>query len=104
MFLPSMLPNVQAEEECSLAKLQGEYLVTGEAPARFDQRDDPSFPGIAVGLLNFDGHGRMSGFSIQNLAGQIMRNNVNATYTMDPERCVANVTFAGNQQWEMVIS
>jgi hypothetical protein len=55
-------------------------------------------PPIAVALWNFDGHGRISGFSIQNLGGQIMRNNVNATYTMDSEQCVANVTFAGNQQ------
>jgi hypothetical protein len=44
MFLPSMLPNVQAEEECLLANLQGEYLVTGEAPACFDQRDDLRSP------------------------------------------------------------
>jgi hypothetical protein len=104
MFLPSMLPNVQAEEECSLATLQGEYLVTGETAARFDQRDDPSFPRIAAAVWDFDGNGRLSGFTIQNLGGQINRANVNATYTMDAERCVATVTFAGNQQWEMVIS
>ena len=36
--------------------------------------------------------------------GQITRQNVNAIYTMDSERCVATVTFAGNQQFEMVIT
>jgi hypothetical protein len=98
-----MLTNVQAREECSVATLQGEYLVTGEAAARFDQRDDPSFPRIAVAVWNFDGLGRLTGFTNQSLGGEIRRNNLNATYTMDSKRCVATVTFAGNQQWEMVI-
>jgi hypothetical protein len=92
-----MLSNVQAGEECSVATLHGEYLVTGETAARFDQSDDPSFPRIAVAVWNLDGNGRLTGFSIQNLGGQINRNNVNATYTRDAERCVATVTFAGNQ-------
>lgn len=104
MCVLSMLTNVQAREECSLATLQGEYLVTGEAAARFDQRDDPSFPRIAVAVWNFDGLGRLTGFTTQSLGGEIRRNNLNATYTMDSERCVATVTFAGNQQWEMVIT
>ena len=48
MFVLSMVRNVQArEEECSESTLRGEYLVTGEAAARFDQRDDPSFPRTA---------------------------------------------------------
>lgn len=104
MFVLSTLPTVQAEEECSLATLKGEYLVTGETAARFDQRDDPSFPRIAVAVWNLDGHGGLTGFTIQNLGGEITRNNVNATYTMDSERCVATVTFAGNQQWDVVIT
>jgi hypothetical protein len=104
MFVLTTLLNVQAEEECSLATLEGDYLVTGETVARFDQRDDPSFPRIAAAVWNFDGHGRLTGFTFQNLGGQINRANVNATYTMDAERCVATVTFAGNQQWEMIIS
>ena len=104
MFVLSMLPSVQAEEECSLATLKGEYLVTGETAARFDQRDDPSFPRIAVAVWNLDGHGILTGFTIQNLGGEITRNNVNATYTMDSQRCVATVTFAGNQQWDIVIT
>jgi hypothetical protein len=104
MFVPSMPRNVHAREECSEATLRGEYLVTGETAARFDQRDDPSFPRIALAVWNLDGNGRLTGFTIQNLGGEITRNNVNATYTMDSERCVATVTFAGNQQWEMLIS
>jgi hypothetical protein len=99
-----MLRNVQAREECSVATLRGEYLVTGETAARFDQRDDPSFPRIAVAVWNLDGHGILTGFTIQNLGGEIRRSNVNATYTMDSDRCVATVTFAGNQQWEVVIN
>ena len=34
MFVLGILPNVQAQEECSLATLQGEYLVTGGAQAQ----------------------------------------------------------------------
>jgi hypothetical protein len=104
MFVPSMLRNVQAREECSVATLQGEYLVTGEAAARFDQLDDPSFPRTAIAVWNLDGHGILTGFTIQSLGGEIRRSNLNATYTMDSDRCVATVTFAGNQQWEMVIT
>jgi hypothetical protein len=104
LFVPRMLPNVQAREECSLATLEGEYLVTGETVARFDQRDDPTFPRLAVAVWDFDGNGRLIGFTTQNQGGQITRQNVNAIYTMDSERCVATVTFAGNQQFEMVIT
>ena len=97
---------VQAQEKCSLATLQGEYLVTGGAEARLDQRDSDRLPVRIVAVWNFDGAGGLTGFTIQNLGGVINRNdNLNATYTMDSERCVATLTFTpGAAQWEIGIT
>ncbi len=97
----------QAQEECSVATLQGEYLVTGAAEARFDQRDDPSFPRTAVDVWNFDGQGGLSGFTRQNQGGRISGGDFTPgvpTYDMDPERCVATLALGAVQQWEIVIA
>jgi len=97
----------QAQEECSVATLQGEYLVTGGAVAPLDQRDDPTFPRTAVDVWNFDGQGGLSGFTRQNQGGRISGGDFTPgvpTYDMDPERCVATVTFGGGAQWVMVIT
>ncbi len=69
-----LVPNVQAKEKgCTLATLQGDYLVTSAAQARFDQSDDPTFPRVSAGVNTFDGEGHMSGFNTASQGGQITR-------------------------------
>ncbi len=105
MFVLGILPKAQAQEVCSEATLLGEYLVTGGNEARLEEREDPRYPLVAVAVWNFDGEGGFTGFNIQNRGGQIFRNNLNGTYIMDSERCVATLTFAvGGAQFDTVIT
>ncbi len=104
IFALGLAPKAQAQEKCSVATLNGEYLVTGGAEARLDQRDDPSFPRRNVAVWNFDGQGGLTGFRIQNAGGRISRRDLNATYTMDSDRCVATLTFDTGTRWEIFIT
>jgi hypothetical protein len=101
-----LVPKVHAQEGCSLATLQGEYLVTGAAVPRLDQRDDPSFPRRIIEVYNFDGAGRGSSFFTLNNGGQVMRGSGtdNLTYTVDSDRCTATLTFANGVQFELFIA
>jgi hypothetical protein len=89
---------------CSLATLQGEYLVTGQAQARLDQSDDPSYPRRGIEVYNFDGEGHMSSFFTNNNGGTIGRGTGTVTYTVDPERCTAILTFAAGFQFEWFLA
>jgi len=105
IFALGLAPKAQAQEKCSVATLNGEYLVTGGAEARLDQRDEDSFPRRIVAVWNFDGQGGLTGFTIQNQGGRINRNNnLNGTYTMDSDRCVATLTFSNGPQWDIIIT
>ena len=99
-----LVGNVQAQEECSVATLQGDYLVTGAAEARVDQRDDPTYPRRVMAVWNFDGQGNMSAFNTVSLGGEIRRDSVNATYTVDSDRCTATLTFEGGGHFDLFIT
>ncbi len=103
MFLSGLVSNALAQGKCSVATLQGEYLVTGGAEPRLEQRDDDSYPRRIVAVYNFDGEGGLTGFTIQNRGGRINRANLSGTYIMDSERCVATLTFAAGPQWDIII-
>lgn len=106
LFVPGLVHHAQAQE-CSVATLQGEYLVTGGWEPRLDQRDDPAFPERIVAVWNFDGEGGLTGFTIRNRGGEIIRDDLNATYTMDADRCVATVTFGApvvTAVWDAVMA
>ena len=99
-----LVGSVQAQEECSVATLQGDYLVTGGAQARVDQRDDPMFPVVSVAVNIFDGAGDMSGFATQSLGGVIrQRVPIAATYTLDAD-CTGTLTFGGGSHWEIFVT
>ncbi len=99
-----LVSTVHAQEGCSLATLQGEYLVTGAAEARLDQRDDASFPRRSIEVYNFDGKGNMSSFFTNNNGGTVNRGTGTVTYTVDPERCTATLTFAAGFQFEFFLT
>ncbi|MGH7773917.1 MAG: hypothetical protein ACREQA_16965 [Candidatus Binatia bacterium] len=99
-----LVGNVQAQEECSVATLQGDYLLTGGAQARIDQRDDPTFPRVTLGVHTFDGAGNLSGFNTMSHGGQILRNTVAAIYTLNSD-CTGTITFPViNANWEIVVT
>jgi len=81
-----------AGDECSPSTLRGEYLVTGGVQARFDQRDNPTFPRITVSLWTFDGAGNFTAHAIQNNGGDYQELDTGGTYTVSVE-CIAVVTF-----------
>ncbi len=95
--------NVQAQEECSVATLQGDYLVTGGAQARIDQSENPTFPRVALAVHIFDGNGGLTGSTTMSHGGQIIENpNLQATYTLDSD-CTGLLTFA-DAQWRIVVT
>ena len=99
-----LVSTVHAQEGCSLATLQDEYLVTGAAEARLDQLGDPSFPRRVIEVWNFNGAGNISTFFTLNNGGTIVRGTGMATYTVDPDRCTATVTFAAGIQFELFLT
>jgi hypothetical protein len=87
------VPFAYAQEDCSLATLNGEYLVTGTVQARIDQRDDPTLPRIVVAVWTFDGKGNFTTHAIQNFGGDYREVDQIGTYAVEPGRCVATMTF-----------
>jgi hypothetical protein len=81
-----------AGEECSVATLNGEYLVTGVVQPRVDQRNDPTFPRIIVAVWTFDGEGSFTAHAIQNFGGQYREVDQGGTYEVSTS-CIVVVTF-----------
>ena len=102
--VPGLVATVHAQEGCSLATLEGEYLATGEVEARLDQRDDPSFPRRQIEVWTFDGTGNLSRFGTFNVGGRVSRMTGTGTYTVDSDRCVATVTYPSGAQWDLYIT
>ena len=100
-----LVSSVQAQEECSVATLQGDYLLTGRADAPNASHEDPTYPRVFVGVHTFDGAGNMSGFNTQSQGGVIrQRVPVEATYTLDAD-CTGTITIpAANAEWEIVVT
>ena len=89
----AVLRSALAGEECSVATLNGEYLVSGLVQARVDQRDDPTLPRIIAAVWTFDGAGKFTTYAIQNFGGRYQEIEQAGTYTVSPA-CIALVTFA----------
>jgi hypothetical protein len=98
------MSSASAQQECSLATLSGEYLLVGQAFPRVDQRDDPAFPRVNVDYWGSDGKGNIYTFEIQNRGGHLLRAEETATYTMDPQHCVATVTFPLGATFDVIMA
>ncbi len=85
-----LVSTVHAQEGCSLATLQGEYLVTGRADARSDV-PDPTYPRVAIAVWTFDGEGGVTGFNTQSHGGVISRGSFSGTFAFDPSNCTATL-------------
>ncbi len=94
-------PVVHAQGGCSVATLQGEYLVTGRAVNPSGQ-SDPTFPRVMIAVWTFDGAGNMSGLNTTSEGGLIRRRAlVAATYALDSD-CNGTLTFLGSSMSEGV--
>lgn len=102
--VPGLVATLHAQEGCSLATLEGEYLTTGEVEPRLDQRDDSSFPRRQIEVWTFDGAGNLARFGTFNVGGRVSRMTGTGTYTVDSDRCVAMVTYPWGAQWDLYIT
>jgi hypothetical protein len=98
-----VVPSAQAGQGCSVATLQGDYLVTGEAMARIDQREDPTFPRVVLAVHIFDGKGGVTGFTTLSRGGDIVENPVQSTHTLDSD-CTGLLTSEDGSRWRIVVT
>lgn len=78
--------NAINSRQCSLATLNGSYSFFGEAPATLVVGSEQV--GLVVsGIIRFDGHGNLSGESIDNLGGlgSAGAGRFDGTYTVNPD-------------------
>lgn len=73
--------------QCSLATLNGSYSFFGEAPATLVVEPGQAMGLVVSGIIRFDGHGNLSGESIDNMEGLGSAGVVrfNGTYTVNPD-------------------
>ena len=81
------------EKECSVATLQGEYLITGRGDSRSDL-PNPALPLVFAGVRTFDGAGNLSQVETVSIGGRIVRGQVDTgTYSLD-SNCIGEMTVA----------
>ncbi len=95
--------SVRAQEGCTLATLQGNYVYIVRADTRSDL-PDPGFPTVVVGARTFDGAGNLSGVDTVSRGGQITRGGTNTgTYTLGSD-CTGTMTISGVRNWDIVVA
>ena len=95
-----------AQEGCSLATLQGEYLF-------YNRNDAPGyagslFPELVVGLRTFDGEGNLRQVWDRSRGGEItLRSEDAGVYTLGPDdkgRCIGTMLIAGDRNWDLFVT
>ncbi len=87
---------------CTLATLQGNYLVTVRLDNRIDPLD-PMLPQVAAGIRTFDGEGNLSQVVSDSQGGTIHRQTAAAgTYTLD-SNCMGTMTING-RNWDIYVA
>lgn len=87
---------------CSLATLQGDYILTGHAEFAQRSSDDPrTFPRVVVGVQYFDGQGNVRTVITRAEGGDIIHAAGDGTYTIN-EDCTG--TTSGGVDYEMVVT
>lgn len=92
-----MLPKAQgAQEQCSVAKLQGRYVFTGQGS------------NLHYGAFDFDGAGQFSGKQTSlRYKTSIQREALNGTYTLDAD-CTGTLTLEGQlggpAHWDVFVT
>ena len=101
----ALAPALQAAQGdgCSVATLQGEYLWTGRAD-RAPDAPEMNFPRVFLGVMTFDGAGRVSATSTASMGGVISRGVSSGSYTLEFD-CTGTMTFeTSGTHWDMVLT
>lgn len=79
--------NAINSRQCSLATLNGSYSFFGEAPATLVVEPGQVMGFVVSGIIRFDGHGNLTGESIDNFGGLGSAGAVrfDGTYTVNPD-------------------
>ena len=94
--------SVREQEGCTLATLQGNYLVTVRLDNRIDA-PDPMLPQVAAGIRTFDGEGNLSQVLSDSQGGTIhQRIAAMGTYTLD-SNCMGTMTING-RNWDIYVA
>jgi hypothetical protein len=94
--------SVRGQEGCTLATLQGNYLVTVRQDNRIDPLD-PMLPQVVAGIRTFDGEGNLSQVVSDSQGGTIHRQIAAAgTYTLD-SNCMGTMTING-RNWDIYVA
>jgi len=89
-------------EGCTLAALQGNYLVTVRQDNRIDA-PDPMLPQVVAGIRTFDGEGNLSQVVSDSRGGTITRRiAATGTYTLD-SNCMGTMTING-RNWDIYVA
>ena len=89
-------------EGCTLATLQGNYLVTVRQDNRIDA-PDPMLPQVVAGIRTFDGEGNLSQVVSDSRGGTITRRAAaTGTYTLD-SNCMGTMTING-RNWDIYVA
>jgi len=105
-LLAISLTNAWAQESCSLASLEGQYIFTCRG---FIEAVQPGVQRMHYGVFVFDGVGKFAGKQSSSRDGKIGREKLEGTYTLDSD-CTGTMTFGGimdpsrNVHWDFFLT
>lgn len=95
-----------AEEACSTASLQGQYIFTGRG---FIEAIEPGIQRVHYGVFRFDGKGSFSGKQSSSRGGKIGREKLQGTYALEGD-CSGVMKFnsilkpGSYTQWDLYVT
>ena len=93
---------VLAQNVCSVATLQGDYIMTGQADFPPKGSEDPTtYPRLTLGVATFDGKGNVSTSLTLAQGGDIVRLVGTGAYTLNDD---CRGTFTGGTNWDIVVT
>ncbi len=95
-----------ADEPCTAATLQGQYVFTGRG---FIEAVEPGIQRVHYGVFRFDGKGNFSGKQSSSRGGKIGREKLQGTYALESD-CSGTMSFnsilkPGSQlHWDLYVT
>src|SRR3984893_6290798 len=95
-----------AQEPCSTATLQGQFVFTGRG---FIEAAEPGIQRVHYGIFVFDGAGKLTGKQSSSRGGKIGREKLQGTYSLEAD-CTGTMEFGlvpihgGQTHWDLYVS
>jgi hypothetical protein len=95
-----------AQEPCSTATLQGQFVFTGRG---FIEAAEPGIQRVHYGIFVFDGAGKLTGKQSSSRGGKIGREKLRGTYSLEAD-CTGTMEFGlvpnhgGQTHWDLYVS